>query len=141
MTLQFKFPNLEKIEKAAGTVYGVMPPTLQYCWPLLNERLGTEVWLKHENHTPIGSFKVRGGICYLNNLAQSMRNLAGVVAATRGNHGQSIGFAAQRQGLAATIVVSKGNSVKKQSDASTWGHAHRARRRLSGCLGICMHAC
>lgn len=113
MTSPFEFPNLEQIEATAQIVYGVMPPTPQYSWPTLNRRVGAEVWVKHENHTPIGAFKVRGGICYLEQLAQSKGKITGVIAATRGNHGQSIGFAARLHGIAATIIVPNDNSVEK----------------------------
>ena len=107
-------PTLDDIERAARIVYSVMPPTPQYCWPLLAERAGTEVWLKHENHTPVGAFKVRGGLVYFEDLARR-GGARGVVTATRGNHGQSIGLAARRYALPATIVVPYGNSVEKNA--------------------------
>ena len=100
---------------AAELVYSVLTPTLQYCWPLLCERTGAEVWLKHENHTPIGSFKMRGGLVLLNDLKESGSCAAGVIAATRGNHGQSIGFAARRLGLRAVVVAPHGNSPEKNA--------------------------
>ena len=84
----------EEIEAAQRTVYAAMPPTPQYAWPLLRERLGTEVWVKHENHTPLGAFKLRGGLVYMQGLAQREPGCRGVISATRGNHGQSIAFAA-----------------------------------------------
>jgi threonine dehydratase len=93
----------------------VMPPTPQYAWPLLSQRVGAEVWVKHENHTPLGAFKVRGGIVYMTALKEKQPKLAGVIAATRGNHGQSIAFAARRVGLSATIVAPHGNSVEKNA--------------------------
>jgi threonine dehydratase len=96
-------------------VYSAMPPTPQYRWPMLCQRLGTEVWVKHENHTPVGAFKVRGGLVYFAHLAASGSLPAGVISATRGNHGQSIGFAAHRHGVPATIVVPVGNSVEKNA--------------------------
>ncbi len=107
-------PNLDQIEAAARIVHSAMPPTPQYCWPLLCQRLGCEVWLKHENHTPVGAFKLRGGLVYFANLA-SHKGLPGVVSATRGNHGQSIALAARRHGLPARIVVPLGNSVEKNA--------------------------
>jgi threonine dehydratase len=107
-------PSLAEIESAARVVYGVMPPTPQYCWPLLCERLGAEVWVKHENHTPLGAFKIRGGLTYFESLARD-KNIKGVITATRGNHGQSVGFAARLHGLPATIVVPFGNSVEKNA--------------------------
>ncbi len=108
-------PALEEIQSAAAVVYAVMPATPQYCWPLLCERLGTEVWVKHENHTPVGAFKIRGGLVYFAHLVQSGKSPRGVISATRGNHGQSLGFAARRYGIAATVVVPFGNSVEKNA--------------------------
>jgi len=105
----------DELEAAQRTVYAAMPPTPQYAWPLLRERLGTEVWVKHENHTPLGAFKVRGGLVYLQGLAEREPACHGVISATRGNHGQSIAFAARRHGLSATIVVPDGNSVEKNA--------------------------
>ncbi|WP_313952138.1 threonine dehydratase [Accumulibacter sp.] len=107
-------PNLTQIEAAAQIVYSCMPATPQYCWPLLCQELGTEVWMKHENHTPVGAFKLRGGLVYFANLA-SAAAVKGVISATRGNHGQSVGVAARRHGLAARIVVPQGNSVEKNA--------------------------
>lgn len=108
-------PPLSEMEQAARTVYATMPATPQYCWPLLCERLGAEVWAKHENHTPIGAFKVRGGLVYFAALNEGDAKPAGVISATRGNHGQSVGLAARRYGIAATIVVPHGNSVEKNA--------------------------
>ena len=107
--------TLDEIEAAARIVYTEMQATPQYCWPLLSERLGTEVWVKHENHTPIGSFKIRGGLVYFAHLAKSSEMQKGVVSATRGNHGQSVGFAARRYGIPATIVVPHANGVEKNA--------------------------
>jgi threonine dehydratase len=108
-------PTRVELEAAAERVHAVMPPTPQYCWPLLSARLGTETWVKHENHTPTGAFKVRGGILCMAELAKSRPDIKGVIAATRGNHGQSIAFGAARVGLKATIVVPFGNSVEKNA--------------------------
>jgi threonine dehydratase len=108
-------PSLAEVETACAVVYAAVPPTPQYCWPLLCLQLGAEVWAKHENHTPIGAFKVRGGLVYFADLAASGRAPAGVITATRGNHGQSVGFAARRYGLAATVVVPHGNSREKNA--------------------------
>jgi len=105
----------EELEAARATVRTFVPPTPQYAWPLLRQRLGMTVWVKHENHTPAGAFKVRGGMTYFERLASTQPRLRGVVAATRGNHGQSVGWAARRYGLAATIVVPHGNSVEKNA--------------------------
>ena len=105
----------EEIAAARRTVHAAMPPTPQYAWPLLAERLGCTVWAKHENHTPAGAFKLRGGLTYFETLAREQPQVRHVVSATRGNHGQSVGFAARRHGLAATIVVPHGNSVEKNA--------------------------
>ena len=107
--------SLTEIEEAAETVYAAMPPTPQYAWPLLAKRTGCEVWVKHENHTPIGAFKVRGGLVYMDRLKKEHSRVKGVVSATRGNHGQSIALAAAKVGIAATIVVPEGNSVEKNA--------------------------
>ena len=108
-------PMFAELEEAAAFVHSVMPATPQYRWPLLCERTGAEVWIKHENHTPIGAFKVRGGLTYMRELKRRQPDIAGVIAATRGNHGQSIAFAALRVGLKAVIVVPHGNSVEKNA--------------------------
>ncbi|RYY52348.1 MAG: pyridoxal-phosphate dependent enzyme, partial [Comamonadaceae bacterium] len=105
----------DEIEAAQRTVYAAMPPTPQYAWPLLGQRLGATLWAKHENHTPVGAFKIRGGLCYIESLVRDQPAVRHVISATRGNHGQSIGFAARRHGLAATIVVPHGNSVEKNA--------------------------
>jgi threonine dehydratase len=110
-------PTLAEIESAAQTVYRAMPPTPQYRWPLLCEHLGAEVWLKHENHTPIGAFKLRGGLVYFSKLQKTN----GVIAATRGNHGQSVAFCARQYATSATIVVPHGNSVEKNAAMRSFG--------------------
>src|SRR4051794_4511722 len=112
---------LSRIEAAATLVHGVMPPTPQYRWPLLERRIGAEVWVKHENHTPIGAFKLRGGLVYLADLKAREPDCPGIVSATRGNHGQSLALAAQRVGLAATIVVPHGNSREKNAAMRAFG--------------------
>jgi threonine dehydratase len=106
-------PTLSELEDAAALVHQTMPPTPERCWPLLAERYGCELWVKHENHTPIGSFKIRGGLVYMAALRAEHPNITGVIAATRGNHGQSVAFAATRAGLIATVVAPHGNSVEK----------------------------
>jgi threonine dehydratase len=113
--------DLASLEAAAELVHRVMPPTPQYCWPLLSRRVGAELWVKHENDTPIGAFKLRGGLVYLDDLRRREPRIAGVVTATRGNHGQSIAYAATRLGLAATIVVPHGNSVEKNRAMTAFG--------------------
>jgi len=102
-------------EATAESVHAVMQPTPQYNWPLLSARAGAEVWVKHENHTPTGAFKVRGGVIYVDDLLRREPNCPGVIAATRGNHGQSVACAATRRGLASTVVVPHGNSVEKNA--------------------------
>lgn len=110
-----QLPSLSALEDAARRVHAVMPPTPQFAWPLLRERLGLEVWVKHENHTEVGAFKLRGGLLYFDELVRRQPALTGVVAATRGNHGQSVAFAARRHGLHAVVVVPEGNSRSKNA--------------------------
>jgi threonine dehydratase len=114
-------PSLAEIERTAELVHRVLPPTPSYCWPLLSARSGAETWVKHENHTPVGAFKIRGGIAYLAALREREPEIAGVVTATRGNHGQSIALAARRLGLIATIVVPFGNSREKNAAMRGFG--------------------
>jgi threonine dehydratase len=106
---------LAELEADAAFVHQTLPPTPQIAWPLVAARVGCEVWLKHENHQPLGAFKVRGGLTYLRELRARQPEVRGVVTATRGNHGQSIPFAARRAGIAATVVVPFGNSVEKNA--------------------------
>ena len=108
-------PTLADIEAAAQVVYRDFAATPQYRWGLLSQRLGTDCWLKHENHTPVGAFKIRGGLTYFDQLAQRGRLPQEVISATRGNHGQSMGWAARRHGVACTIVVPRGNSIEKNA--------------------------
>jgi threonine dehydratase len=108
-----QLPSLAHIRNAQTVVYRSMPPTPQYTWPLLNQRLGTEAWIKHENHTPVGAFKLRGALVYIEWLKETQPGLAGVAAATRGNHGQGVAMAARLAGLKAVIVVPLGNSREK----------------------------
>jgi threonine dehydratase len=126
-----------------------MPPTAQYAWPLLSRRTGCETWVKHENHTPTGAFKVRGGLVYMDRLKRRSPHTSGVVSATRGNHGQSIALAAARNGIAATIVVPHGNSVEKNAAMRAFGAelveagsdfdaAREAAMKLAGERGLAM---
>ncbi|MGA2808158.1 MAG: threonine dehydratase [Terracidiphilus sp.] len=114
-----QLPSLAQIRDAQNLVNRHMPPTPQYTWPLINQRLSagqqsrTEAWIKHENHTPVGAFKLRGALVYLDWLRQTQPGLTGVVAATRGNHGQGVGMAARLYDLKAVIVVPHGNSREK----------------------------
>lgn len=106
-------PTLTEIEDATRLVRAQMPPTPSYSWPLLNDLVGCEVWIKHENHTPLGAFKVRGGVVYMNELMRAMPDIRGVIAASTGNHGQSIAWNASRCGLRSVIVVPEGNNPAK----------------------------
>jgi threonine dehydratase len=109
------------LDDGARLVHATVAPTPQYSWPLLNERAGVEVWVKHENHTPTGAFKVRGGLTLIEHLKREQPKLAGVASATRGNHGQSVAFAGRRHGLRSLIVVPHGNSKEKNAAMRAWG--------------------
>ena len=110
-----------EMEQARAVVATAMRPTPEYCWPGLCQRAGCEVWLKHENHTPTGAFKVRGGLAYLDELKRGGQLPPRLVTATRGNHGQSIPFAARRHGLKTTVFVPHGNSAEKNAAMLGWG--------------------
>lgn len=134
-------PSLARIEAAMEVVRAAMPATPQLCWPLLCERLRAEIWVKHENHTPVGAFKVRGGLVYFDELQRSGRRPRGVISATRGNHGQSVGFAARRYGIPATVVVPYGNSFEKNAamrglgaELIEYGHDFQAAREHAEAL-------
>lgn len=103
------------LDEARRIVYAAMPPTPQQRWPLLDRRLGLRAWVKHENHTQVGAFKLRGGLVYFDALRRREPGLRGVIAATRGNHGQSVGLAAGRHGFEVAVVVPRGNSVEKNA--------------------------
>lgn len=113
--------DLATLEASAALIHRIVPPTPQYCWPLLSQRLGSEVWVKHENHTPTGAFKIRGGLVYLDEIRRLRPTVRGVVTATTGNHGQSVALAASRLGMEATIVVPHGNSIEKNSAMQGFG--------------------
>ena len=108
-------PTLSEIEHAASVVYRIMPPTPQYAWRQLAQRLGVDLWIKHENHTPLGAFKVRGGIVYFDANARQIQQSNGVICATRGNHGQAIAYVAAQHDLSASMVVPHGNSQEKNA--------------------------
>src|SRR5579863_596534 len=108
-------PTIDEIRAAQQLVYSVMQATPQIVWPLLCERLGAEVWVKHENHTPIGAFKARTAVVYAADLFRESTGITGLVTATRGNHGQSVALAARRFGSTAHIVVPRGNSTEKNA--------------------------
>jgi threonine dehydratase len=110
-----KLPGRDELMAAAQIVGAALAPTPQIRWPLLGARAGAEVWVKHENHSPVGAFKLRGGIVYIDGLARQGNPPAGLIAATRGNHGQSIAYAAARAGMHATIVVPYRNSREKNA--------------------------
>ncbi|MGA7805686.1 threonine dehydratase [Bradyrhizobium sp.] len=115
--------DLPELERAQGVVHAAMPPTPAYSWPLLAQRLGADVVVKHENHTPTGAFKVRGGLVYVDRLKASRTGTAGLISATRGNHGQSLAYAGRRHGLPVTIYVPRGNSVEKNNAMTAFGAA------------------
>jgi threonine dehydratase len=113
--------DLSQLERAHTVVGAAMPPTPAHAWPLLSERLDATAIVKHENHTPIGAFKVRGGLVYLDRLKRARPDTIGIISATRGNHGQSLAFAASRHGLPVTIYVPRGNSVEKNRAMRAFG--------------------
>ena len=113
--------DLTQLEQAHEVVAAAVPPTPAHAWPLLSQRLGAAVVVKHENHTPTGAFKVRGGLVYLDRLKREQPNTSGIVSATRGNHGQSLAFAASRHGLPVTIYVPRGNSIEKNRAMQAFG--------------------
>jgi len=113
--------DLIQLEAATTIVRAAIPPTPQYAWPLLGKRIGAEVWVKHENHTPTGAFKLRGGLVYLDHVVQLGDAGRGLITATRGNHGQSIPYAAARHGVAVTVVVPEGNAVEKNAAMEAFG--------------------
>jgi threonine dehydratase len=113
MTGQAALFTLDEFAEASVVVGRHMAPTPQFAWPLLGEALGTEVWVKHEDCTPTGAFKVRGGLVYIDRLARERPHVKGVVCATRGNHGQSVAFAGRAAGIPVTIVAPHGNSADK----------------------------
>ncbi len=142
--------NLSDLETAQRIVYAAMPPTPQYVWPLLSQEVGAEVWVKHENHTPTGAFKVRGGLVHMQ-LRKQRGETNGVITATRGNHGQSIPFGARRVGIPVTIVVPFGNSAEKNAAmralgaelieaGSDFDEARETAMRLAGERGLDMVA-
>ncbi len=113
--------DLAQLERAQALVSAVMPPTPAHHWPLLSERLGATAIVKHENHTPTGAFKVRGGLVYVDRLKRERPHTAGLISATRGNHGQSLAFAASRYNVPVTIYVPHGNSVEKNRAMRAFG--------------------
>jgi len=113
--------TLHELEAAARLVHRAFPPTPQIAWPLLAARTGSEVWVKHENHTPTGAFKLRGGLVYMERLKRERPEVKGVVSATRGNHGQSLAYAGRLHGVPVTILVPRGNSAEKNAAMRAFG--------------------
>jgi threonine dehydratase len=113
--------DLAQLERAQAIVAAAMPPTPAYAWPLLAERLGADVIVKHENHTPTGAFKVRGGLVYADRMKRERPHVNGLISATRGNHGQSLAFAASRYRVPVTIYVPSGNSAEKNRAMQAFG--------------------
>jgi threonine dehydratase len=134
--------SAEELAWASGVVGRWVPPTAQYVWPLLADRVGAEVWVKHENHTPTGALKVRGGLVYADRLRAQRPEVNGIVSATRGNHGQSLAFAGRAAGMAVTIVVPDGNSPDKNAamrgfgaELVVHGHDFQSAREHAAVLG------
>jgi threonine dehydratase len=132
----------EELEWATDVVGRLVPPTPQYVWPLLANRVGAEVWVKHENHTPTGAFKVRGGLVYAERLRRQRPGVKGIISATRGNHGQSLAFAGRAAGIDVTIVVPTGNSPDKNAamrgfgaELIVQGHDFQAAREHASAIG------
>lgn len=115
------FFSNDEFTEASHVVSRHMAPTPQFAWPLLKEAVGAEVWLKHENCTPTGAFKVRGGLVYIDRMVRERPTVNGVVCATRGNHGQSVAFAGRAAGVSVTIVVPHGNSPDKNAAMRGFG--------------------
>ncbi len=113
--------DLAQLERAQAIVGAAMPPTPAHAWPLLSERLGAAAIVKHENHTPTGAFKVRGGLVYIDRLKRERPDTPGLISATRGNHGQSLAFAGNRHGVPVTIFVPRGNSVDQNHAMRAFG--------------------
>jgi len=113
--------SLEQLDQAAFLVSRHVPPTSSFAWPLLAAATGAEVWVKHENHTPTGAFKVRGGVVLMDRLSRESPKVAGVISATRGNHGQSLAFAGRLYGIPVTICVPHGNSSEKNAAMRAFG--------------------
>ena len=134
--------STEELAWAVGVVGRRGPPTPAYVWPLLADYVGAEVWVKHENHTPTGAFKVRGGLVYAERLRAGRPQVNGIVSATRGNHGQSLAFAGRAAGIDVTIVVPEGNSPDKNAamrgfgaELIVHGHDFQAAREHASVLG------
>ena len=119
--MAMQLPTLEEVAEAQKLVYKLMLPTPQISWPLLNQKFEASLWIKHENHTPIGAFKARSAVFYAAQLFRSSNDIKGIITATRGNHGQSVALAGQRFRVPVTIVVPHGNSVEKNAAMRSQG--------------------
>jgi threonine dehydratase len=119
--MAMQLPTLQEIAEAQKLVYQLMLPTPQISWPLLNQKLEASVWIKHENHTPVGAFKARSAVFYAAQLFRDGNGIKGMITATRGNHGQSVALAGQRFNVPVTIVVPHGNSVEKNAAMRSQG--------------------
>jgi threonine dehydratase len=119
--MAMQLPTLQEIAEAQELVYKLMLPTPQISWPLINQKLEASVWIKHENHTPIGAFKARSAVFYAAQLFRARNGIKGMITATRGNHGQSVALAGQRFNVPVTIVVPHGNSVEKNAAMRSQG--------------------
>jgi threonine dehydratase len=119
--MAMQLPTLDQIAQAQELVYKLMLPTPQISWPLLNQKLDARVWIKHENHTPIGAFKARSAVFYAAQLFRGGNDIKGIITATRGNHGQSVALAGQRFNVSVTIVVPHGNSIEKNAAMRSQG--------------------
>src|SRR6266702_7048343 len=124
-----------ELDDAVALVHRTLPPTPAYRWPLLAQELGADVWVKHENHLPVGAFKVRGGLVYVDRLLRRSSDVTGLISATTGNHGQSLAFAGRAAGLPVHIVVPFGNSPDKNAamrslgaEVIEYGHDYQAAR-------------
>src|ERR1700709_2524790 len=113
--------DLGQLERGHAIVGAAVPPTPAYAWPRLSDRLGAAAIVKHENHTPTGAFKGRGGLVYIDRMKRERPNTAGLISATRGNHGQSLAFAGRRHGVPVTILVPRGNSVDQNHAMPAFG--------------------
>jgi threonine dehydratase len=113
--------TLETLAETRRLVAKYVPTTPSYAWPLLARATGTELWVKHENHTPTGAFKVRGGVSFLSHLLAAGGRPVGLVSASRGNHSQSLAYAGRAFGVPVTIVVPEGNSPDKNAATEAFG--------------------
>src|SRR3954462_1545931 len=116
-----QLPTLQEVGEAQKLVHHLMLPTSKISCPLLNQKLEAQVWIKHENHTPIGAFKARSAVFYAAQLFRNGNQIKGMITATRGNHGQSVGLAGQRFNVPDTMGVPHGNSVEKNTAMRSQG--------------------